>query len=104
MIHYGFTQKVAGFDGAIIGSTDDGQLIYSKRKMLDWLTVVKGLEKNVALAWLTHRVWSIRGSMFAPIFCSDLHEDIEEIIEMNDVEDEMNLGFNEPEDWEDLDD
>ena len=97
MIIEGATQKIAGFDGCVIGSTDYGQLVYSKRKMLDWLNVCKGVDKRAAFAWLSYHVWTVDAGLYTPIFVSDFQKDIEEIIEMSDADDERDLD--EPEDW-----
>ena len=52
------TLAANGFDDSIIGTTDDGRLIYSKRLMVEHLVVNDDMSDIDALEFLEFNTWN----------------------------------------------
>ena len=70
-----------GFNDAIIGTTDDGRVVYSKTLMLENLVLTQDMDATEALEYLNYNTWSAYVGEFTPLYVNDLDDDAEEIEE-----------------------
>ena len=70
-----------GFNDAIIGTTDDGRIVYSKTLMLENLVLTQDMDATEALEYLNYNTWSAYVGEFTPLYVNDLDDDAEEIEE-----------------------
>ena len=68
-----------GFNDAIIGTTDDGRVVYSKTLMLENLVLTQDMDATEALEYLNYNTWSAYVGEFTPLYVNDLDDDAEEI-------------------------
>lgn len=78
MIEEGKTLFADGFNDAIMGSTDDGRVVYSKTLMLEHLVLTEDMETIDALEHLQFNVWGSYVGEFTPLYVNDLDDDLEE--------------------------
>jgi hypothetical protein len=57
LIPHGFDGNVNGYDTAIVGITDDGQLVYSKEKMVEITAVVGDMSAEDAWEFLEYNTF-----------------------------------------------
>lgn len=70
-----------GFNDSIIGTTDDGRVVYSKTLMLENLVLTQDMGATEALEYLNYNTWSAYVGEFTPLYVNDLDDDAEEIEE-----------------------
>lgn len=70
-----------GFNDSIIGTTDDGRVVYSKTLMLENLVLTQDMDATEALEYLNYNTWSAYVGEFTPLYVNDLDDDAEEIEE-----------------------
>lgn len=70
-----------GFNDSIIGTTDDGRVVYSKTLMLENLVLTQDMDATEALEHLEYNTWSAYVGEFTPLYVNDLDDDAEEIEE-----------------------
>ena len=68
-----------GFNDSIIGTTDDGRVVYSKTLMLENLVLTQDMNATEALEYLNYNTWSAYVGEFSPLYVNDLDDDAEEI-------------------------
>lgn len=68
-----------GFDSAIIGTTDDGRIVYSKTLMLEHLVISENMDCTDALEFLEYNTWNAYVGEFTPLYVNDLDDDAEEV-------------------------
>lgn len=68
-----------GFNDSIIGTTDDGRVVYSKTLMLENLVLTQDMDATEALEYLSYNTWSAYVGEFTPLYVNDLDDDAEEI-------------------------
>lgn len=68
-----------GFDSAIIGTTDDGRIVYSKTLMLEHLVISENMDCTDALEFLEDNTWNANVGEFTPLYVNDLDDDAEEV-------------------------
>lgn len=68
-----------GFNDSIIGTTDDGRVVYSKTLMLENLVLTQDMDATEALEYLNYNTWSAYVGEFTPLYVNDLDDDAEEI-------------------------
>ena len=78
MIEEGKTLFANGFNEAIIGTTQDGRVVYSKVLMTEEL-VVKGMSVEEAFEYLEFNTWNTYVGEFTPVYVDDFDSDAEEI-------------------------
>ena len=89
MILEGHSLFADGYNDAVIGSTDDGRIVYSKTLMLEHLVLTDDMSCEDALEFLNYNVWCAHVGEFTPIYVNDLDDDLDEFIEyFNKQEDE----------------
>lgn len=81
MILEGHTLFTDGYNDAILGSTDDGRVVYSKTLMLEQLVMTEISDCNEAFEFLEYNVWCAYVGEFTPIYVNDLDDDLDEFIE-----------------------
>lgn len=80
MILEGHTLFADGYNDAILGSTDDGRIVYSKTLMLEQLVMTEISDCTEAVEFLEYNVWCAYVGEFTPIYVNDLDDDLEEFI------------------------
>lgn len=60
------------YDTAIVGISQDGRLIYSYDKMVDWLTVNTDMSLEEAVEWLEYNTLGVCGGEGMPIILYSL--------------------------------
>jgi len=70
-----------GFNSAIIGTTDDGRIVYSKTLMLEHLVLHDDMSCEEALEHLDYNVWNAYMGEFTPLYVNDLDDDADELNE-----------------------
>lgn len=73
------TMFADGFNDAIIGTTDDGRVVYSKTLMLENLVLTQDMDATEALEYLEYNTWSAYVGEFTPLYINDLDDDLEEM-------------------------
>lgn len=68
-----------GFNDSIIGTTDDGRIVYSKTLMLENLVLTQDMDSIEALEFLQYNTWSAYVGEFTPLYVNDLDDDSDEV-------------------------
>ena len=79
MIEEGKTLFVDAFILSILGTTDDGRVLYSKTRMIEELMIIKNLSYEDAMIDLECNVWNAYVGDFTPIYVNDFDSDFDEI-------------------------
>lgn len=79
MIEEGKTLFVDAFTLSILGTTDDGRVLYSKTRMIEELMIMKNLSYEDAMIDLECNVWNAYVGDFTPIYVNDFDSDFDEI-------------------------
>lgn len=78
-----------GFNESIIGTTDDGRIVYSKTLMLEHLVLTQEMSCEEALEFLEYNTWCAYVGEFTPLYVNDLDDDSDEVYNyLNNNEDE----------------
>ena len=78
-----------GFNESIIGTTDDGRIVYSKTLMLEHLVLTQEMSCEEALESLEYNTWSAYFGEFTPLYVNDLDDDSDEVYNyLNNNDDE----------------
>ena len=75
MIIEGKTLLATGFDDAIIGTTDDGRVVYSKVLMVEELVIESDMSVEDALEYLEFNTWCAHVGEFTPLYVNDFDYD-----------------------------
>lgn len=70
-----------GFNSAIIGTTNDGRIVYSKSLMLEHLVLNEDMDCIDALDYCQFNIWNAHVGDFTPLYVNDLDDDAEEVEE-----------------------
>ena len=70
-----------GFNSSIIGTTDDGRIVYSKTLMLEHLVLTRDMSCEEALEFLEFNTWRAYMGEFTPLYVNDLDDDADELHE-----------------------
>lgn len=70
---------VDAFTLSILGTTDDGRVLYSKTRMIEELMIMKNLSYEDAMIDLECNVWNAYVGDFTPIYVNDFDSDFDEI-------------------------
>lgn len=81
MIILDHTLFVDGFNDAIVGTTDDGRVIYSKVLMIEELVVDGETSLEDAMIHCEYNIWNAYVGEYTPIFINDFDSDFDEINE-----------------------
>jgi len=68
-----------GYHYAIIGTTDDGRLVYSKKMMIQELVDEDKMTIQEAIEWCEYNVWFAYVGEYTPIYINDFDADFDEI-------------------------
>mgnify|MGYP005995340201 CR=1 FL=1 len=79
MINLDRTLFVDGFELSILGTTDDGRIIYSKSLMVQQLILEEETSFEDAMIALEFNVWNAYVGDFTPIYVNDFDSDLDEI-------------------------
>ena len=79
MIEENKTLFADGFNDAIIGTTDDARVVYSKTLMLEHLVLTQDMDATEALEYLEYNTWSAYVGEYTPLYINDLDDDLEEM-------------------------
>lgn len=81
MIEQGKTLFADGYHSAIIGTTDDGRVVYSKVEMIEKLVSEDDMTIEEAIEWCEFNVWNAYVGEHTPIYVNDFDADFEELNE-----------------------
>ena len=76
---------VDGFDYAIIGSTDDNRIVYSKVMMVGELVSTEGMSVEDAIEHCEYNIWFAYIGEQGPIYINDFDSDIYELEQRNNA-------------------
>lgn len=76
---------VDGFDYAIIGSTDDNRIVYSKVMMVGELVSTEGMSVEDAIEHCEYNIWFAYIGEKTPIYINDFDSDIYELEQRNNA-------------------
>ena len=79
MIEQDKTLFTDGHHYAIIGTTDDGRVVYSKVMMIEELVSEDNMTIEEAIEWCEFNVWSAYVGEHTPIYVNDFDADFEEL-------------------------
>ena len=79
MIDLDRTLFVDGFELSVLGTTDDGRIIYSKSLMVQQLILEEETSFEDAMIALEFNVWNTYVGDFTPIYVNDFDSDFDEI-------------------------
>lgn len=69
------------FNSAIIGTTDDGRIVYSKVLMVEHLVLTDGMSVEEAIEFLEYNTWCAHFGQYTPIYMNDFDADEDEVNE-----------------------
>lgn len=70
-----------GFHDAIIGTTDDGRVVYSKVAMVEKLVSEDDMDVMEAIEFLEFNTWNAYVGEHTPVYVNDFDSDFENIME-----------------------
>jgi len=79
MIIKGKTLFADGFNDAIIGTTDDGRVVYSKVYMIEVLVTESDMSVDDAIEYLEYNTWNAYVGDFTPLYVNDFDADEDEV-------------------------
>ena len=79
MIEQDKTMFADGHHYAIIGTTDDGRVVYSKVMMIEELVSEDNMSIEEAIEWCEYNVWNAYVGEHTPIYVNDFDADFEEL-------------------------
>lgn len=81
MIVLDHTLFVDGFNEAVVGTTDDGRVVYSKVLMIEELVVDGEMTTEDAMIHCEYNIWNTYVGDYTPVFINDFDSDLHEINE-----------------------
>ena len=81
MIEENKTLFADGFNSAILGTTDQGVVVYSKVLMVEKLVVIDEMSVEEAIEYLECNTWSAHVGEYTPIYINDFDSDEDELNE-----------------------
>lgn len=81
MIIEGKTLFADGFNYAVMGTTDDGRVVYSKVRMVEELVSESEMSVEDALEYLEYNTWNAYVGEFTPLYVNDFDSDEDEVNE-----------------------
>lgn len=79
MIEEGKTLFVDGYTEAMLGTTDEGVIVYSKTYMIEELMTRDDMSLEEAIEFLEYNVWNSYVGEYTPIYVNDFDHDAHEI-------------------------
>ena len=79
MIIEGKTLFADGFNYAVMGTTDDGRVVYSKVRMVEELVSESEMSVEDALEYLEYNTWNAYVGEFTPLYINDFDSDEDEV-------------------------
>jgi len=76
-----FYQFADGYHCAVIGTTDDGRVVYSKVAMIEKLVSEDDMTIEEAMKWCELNFWNKYIGEYTPIYINDFDADFDELNE-----------------------
>lgn len=81
MVIKGKTLFADGFDSAVLGTTQNGRVVYSKVEMVEKLVADDDMSVDDAIEFLEFNTWNAYVGEFTPVYVDDFDLDFEELKE-----------------------